>query len=98
MDVKNTHSVTFHVIFSRKVIQNAFLRLHFVSHVSIGYLAVCAAGIYELEVSQSSARCHYVDLNDKTIKTEIFVFGSQALGAERRRSPSMAVKVLISIQ
>ena len=31
---------------------------------------------------------------DKTIKTEISVFGSQALGAERRRSPSLAVKVL----
>ena len=51
MDVKNTHSVTFHVIFSRKVIKNVFLPLHYLFHVSIGYLAVCAAGINELEVS-----------------------------------------------
>ena len=36
----------------------------------------------------------YDDLNDKTIKTEISVFGRQALGAERRRSLSLAVKVL----
>ena len=26
-----------------------------------------------------AARCHYVDLNDKTIKTEISVFGSQSV-------------------
>ena len=69
----------------------------FISCFYIGNLAVCAAGIYELEVSQSSTRCHYVNLNDKTIKTEISIFGSQALGAERRRSPYfLAVKVLIS--
>ena len=54
-----------------------------------------AAGIYELEVSKSSARCHYVDFRDKSImKAEISVFGSQALGAERRKSPSLVVKVL----
>ena len=94
MDVKNTPSVTFHVIFSRKVIKNAFLLLHYLCPVSIGYLAVCAAEIYELELSYSPARCHYVDLNDITIKTEIYVLGSQALGAERRKSPSLAVKVL----
>ena len=51
VDVKNTHSVTFHVIFSRKVIKNEFLPLHYLFHIYIGYLAVCAAGIYELEVS-----------------------------------------------
>ena len=33
----------------------------------------------------------------KTIKTEISVFGSQALGVERWRSPSLAVKVLICL-
>ena len=38
---------------------------------------------------------YYVDFRDKTIKTEISVSGSQALGAERLRSPSLAVKVLI---
>ena len=50
MDVKNTHSVTFHVIFSRNVRKNAFLPLHYLFHVSIGYFAVFAAGISELEV------------------------------------------------
>ena len=39
---------------------------------------------------------HYVDFRDKIIKTETSVFGSQALGAERRRSPSLAVKALMS--
>ena len=52
--------------------------------------------MYELEVSKSSASCHYIDFRDKTMMTEISVFGSQALGAERRRSPSLAVKVLSS--
>ena len=50
--------------------------------------------MYELEVSKSSARCHYVDFHDKAVMTEKSVFGSQALGAERRRSPTLAVKVL----
>ena len=54
-----------------------------------------AAEIYELEVSKLSARCHYVNFHDKAIKTEISIFGSQALGAGRRRSLSLAVKVLI---
>ena len=56
-----------------------------------------AAEIYELEVSKSSARCHFVDFRDKAIMTEIFAFGSQALVAERLStilSPSLAVKVL----
>ena len=74
--------------------KNEFLPRHFLFHVSIGYLAAYAAAIYELEVSQSSSRCQYVDLNDKTINTGISVFGSQALGAERRRSPSLTDKVL----
>ena len=60
----------------------------------MGYLAVYGAEIYELEVSYSSARCHYVDFRNKTITTGISVLGSQALGAERRGSPSLAVKVL----
>ena len=45
----NTQSVTFHVIFSRKVIKNMFLPLHYIFNVSIGYLAVCATEIYELK-------------------------------------------------
>ena len=51
--------------------------------------------MYELEVSKLSAICHYADFRDKATKTEISVFGRQALGAQRRRSPSLAVKVLI---
>ena len=91
---KNTHSVKFHVIFSRKLRQNAFLSLHYLFHVSIGYLSLYGAEMYELEVAKSSARCHYTDFRDKTIydgnvrlwqssvghrKTEISVFGSQSV-------------------
>ena len=50
--------------------------------------------MYELEVSKLSAICHYADFRDKATKTEISVFGRQALGAQRRRSPSLAGKVL----
>ena len=52
--------------------------------------------MYELEVSKLSAICHYADFRDKATKTEISVFGRQALGAQRRRSPSLAGKVLIA--
>ena len=52
VDVKNTHSVTFHVIVSLKLRKTSFCQvLYYLFHVSIGYLAVCTAEIYELEVS-----------------------------------------------
>ena len=82
--------------FQQKAEKNAFLSRHYLLHVSISYLSIYAAEIYELEVSRSSAGCHYVDFRDKAIMTEISVFGSQALGTERQRSPSLAVKVLTS--
>ena len=43
VDVKNTHSVALHVIFSRKLIKTRFLSLHYLLHVSMGYLAVYGA-------------------------------------------------------
>ena len=45
--VKNTHCVTF----QQKGDNREILPLHYLFNVSIGYLAVCASGIYELEVS-----------------------------------------------
>ena len=55
-----------------------------------------APELYELEVSKSFPRCHYIDFRDKTMMTEMSVFGSQSLGAERQRSPCLAVKMLIT--
>ena len=52
--------------FQHKAEKNAFFQciknISYFIYVSIGYIAVCAAGICELEVS--SARCHYVDFRE----------------------------------
>ena len=37
--------------FQLKGEKNAFLPLHYIFHVTLGDLPVCAAGIYELEVA-----------------------------------------------
>ena len=41
--------------FQQKGDKKRVLVLHYLFHVSIGYLAVCAAGIYELEVGERGA-------------------------------------------